>query len=226
MKHLIVDGVYAHFANIEDTTDFSHAEKQIKEYTTVVEKFKKAGYKTIKTHISATSGVLAYEKWHGFNTIVRVGVGLYGMWPSVELARLWQKKVTLLPVMRHISHIAQVKNIPVGESIGYGLSYKVKKEMTTAIIPQGYSNGVNRLLSNTGSVLIHGVRAPIVGRVAMNMFVVDVTHIKGVGPEDEVVILGSQKREAVTAEEIAEATQTINYEVTTRINPLLPRVIV
>lgn len=225
MKHIVVDGVYAHFANIEDTADFSHAQKQITEYAEIIEKFKRAGYKNVKTHISATSGVLAYEKWHGFNTIVRVGVGLYGMWPSVELQKLWQKKITLLPVMRHISHIAQVKKIPKGESIGYGLSYVVKKDMVIAVIPQGYSNGVNRLLSNKGSVLIRGTRAPIVGRVAMNMLVVDVSHIPGVLSEDEVVILGSQKKETITAEEVAILTTTINYEVTTRVNPLLPRVI-
>ena len=98
--------------------------------------------------------------------------------------------------------------------------------MTIAVIPQGYSNGVSRLSSNNGEVLIKGKRAKILGRVAMNMFVVDVSQIKGVKPEDEVVILGTQKGEVIMAEDIAKITQTINYEVTTRINPLLPRVII
>lgn len=226
MKNLSIDGVYAHFANIEDTTDFTYASKQIKAYEKVIEQFKNAGYKNIKTHISATSGVLAYEKWNGLHNIVRVGVGLYGMWPSEELQKIWKKKIELNPVMRYITHVAQVKDIQVGESIGYGASFTTRKNMTTAVIPQGYSNGVSRLSSNNGEVLIKGQRAQIIGRVAMNMLVVDVSHIKGVKPEDDVVILGAQKGEIITAEDIAIATQTINYEVTTRINPLLRRVII
>jgi alanine racemase len=225
MKNIVIYGVYAHFANIEDTTDFSHAQKQITAYEQAVKQFKENGYKSIKTHISATSGVLAYEKWKGINNIVRVGVGLYGMWPSEELAKLWQRKITLLPVMRHVTHVAQVKELTKGESIGYGLSYVAKNNTMIAVIPQGYSNGVNRLLSSKGRVLIKGKSAPILGRVAMNMFVVDVSMIKGVKPEDEVVIMGTQKGEEITAEEVAGATDTINYEVTTRMSALLPRII-
>lgn len=226
MKHITVDGVYAHFANIEDTTDLTHANKQIAAYHTALEACHAHGYKNIKTHISATSGVLAYEKWTGAHSIVRIGIGMYGMWPSVALQKAWQKKITLMPVLRWVTHIAQVKKIPAGESIGYGLTYITKKEMMIAVIPQGYSNGLTRFSSSNGDVLIHGKRAPILGRIAMNMFVVDVTAIKGAKSEDEVVILGQQKGEAITAEEIALKTQTINYEVTTRLSPLLPRVII
>lgn len=226
MKHIVIDGVYAHFANIEDTTDFTYAKKQIKDYETVVTQFKNAGYKNIKTHISATSGVLAYEKWNGYNSIVRVGIGLYGMWPSEDLRKMWQKKIELKPVMKYVTHIAQIKNIPIGESIGYGTSYTTRKDITTAVIPQGYSNGINRLSSNNGHVLIKGKKAPIIGRVAMNMFVVDISGIKGVKTEDDVVIIGQSGKEVITAEDIAKETKTINYEVTTRISPLLPRVVI
>jgi alanine racemase len=233
MKNISIDGVYAHFANIEDTRptasgnaiDLSYANKQIAVYEDVVNLFKNAGYKNIKTHISATSGVLAYEKWKGLHNIVRVGVGLYGMWPSLALQKLWQKKITLMPVMRFVTHIAQVKTIPAGESIGYGLSYMTRRDTTIAVIPQGYSNGISRLSSSNGEVIIKGKRAPILGRVAMNMFVVDASHIKGAKPEDEVVILGTQKGETISAEDIAKQTQTINYEVTTRMSALLPRIV-
>ncbi len=225
MKNLSVDGVYAHFANIEDTTDFTYASKQIKAYEEAVQLFKESGYKNIKTHISATSGVLAYEKWKGLHSIVRVGVGIYGMWPSDELRMIWKKKIELKPVMRYVTHVAEIKTLPVGESIGYGTSYTTRKDVTIAVIPQGYSNGISRLSSNNGAVLIGGKRAPILGRVAMNMFVVDVTGIKGVKPENEVVVLGTQKGETITAEAIAKETQTINYEITTRMSALLPRII-
>ncbi len=225
MKNIVVDGVYSHFANIEDTTDFSHADKQIKTYEKIVKQFKNFGYKNIKTHLSATSGILAYEKWNGFNNIVRIGIGLYGMWPSEELHKMWQKKIILLPVMSYITHVAQIKELPTGESIGYGLTYKTKNKTIIAVIPQGYANGMNRLSSNNGNVIIKGKKAPILGRVTMNMFVVDVSDIKGVKPEDEVVILGFKGKVVITAEDIAEETKTINYEVTTRISPLLSRIV-
>jgi alanine racemase len=224
MKNIYVDGAYAHFANIEDTNDLTHATKQINAYGDAVKLFKESGYKNIKTHISATSGVLAYEKWKGLHPMVRVGIGLYGMWPSIELEKAWKKKIELKQALRWVTHVAQVKTIPKGESIGYGLTHMTRKETVIAVIPQGYSNGVIRLSSSNGEVLIKGKKAAILGRVAMNMFVVDITHIKGVKPEDEVVILGIQKGESITAEDIAKQTQTINYEVTTRLNPLLPRV--
>ncbi len=225
MKNLMIDGVYAHFANIEDTTDFTYASKQIKDYEDVVKLFKENGYKNIKTHISATSGVLAYEKWRGLHNIVRVGVGLYGMWPSKELEKIWKRKIELKPVMKYVTHVAQVKNIPIGESIGYGTSYTTRKNIITAVVPQGYSNGIVRASSNNGEVLINGKFAKIIGRVAMNMMVVDVTDIKGVKPGSEVVVIGAQKGVTIDACDIALKTDTINYEVTTRISPLLPRII-
>lgn len=225
MKNLMIDGVYAHFANIEDTTDFTYASKQIKDYEDVVKLFKENGYKNIKTHISATSGVLAYEKWRGLHNIVRVGVGLYGMWPSKELEKIWKRKIELKPVMKYVTHVAQVKNIPIGESIGYGTSYTTRKNIITAVVPQGSSNGIVRASSNNGEVLINGKFAKIIGRVAMNMMVVDVTDIKGVKPGSEVVVIGAQKGVTIDACDIALKTDTINYEVTTRISPLLPRII-
>jgi alanine racemase len=225
LKNIICDGAYSHFANIEDTTDFSHGQKQIDTFKSVVEQFKNAGYKNIKNHISATSGILAYEKWKGIHDIARIGVGLYGMWPSVELEKIWKKKITLKPVMRYVTHVAQVKNLPKGHTVGYGLTYVAKSDIKIAVIPQGYADGLTRTLSNNGEVLIRGMRAPILGRVAMNMFVVNVTDIKGVKTEDEVVILGTQKSEVITAEEIARNMGTINYEVTTHLSPFLPRIV-
>lgn len=225
MKSLVVDGVYAHFANIEDTTDLSHAQKQIDAYEKVLKIFHENGFTKIKTHISATSGILAYEKWKGIHDIARLGVGLYGMWPSTELEKSWKKKITLKPVVRHVTHIAQVKDLPKGHTVGYGLTYKAKEDIKIAVIPQGYADGVVRALSSKGVALVRGKRAPIIGRVMMNMLVLDVSHIKGVKALDEVVLLGKQKGEEITAEEIAKLSGTINYEVTTRLSPLLPRII-
>jgi len=225
LRNIEIDGVYSHFANIEDTMNFTHAQKQIDMYHAYVEIFKKNGFSNINTHISATSGILVYEKGNGLHSIVRLGIGLYGMWPSEHLEFLNKKKITLKPVLKWVTHIAQVKILPANHPIGYGLTFITKKVTKIAVIPQGYSDGLPRSLSNNGEVLIRGKKAKILGRVAMNMTVVDVSNIRDVAPEDEVVILGKQGAIEIAAEQIATESGTINYEVTTRINALLPRVI-
>ena len=115
--------------------------------------------------------------------------------------------------------------MPKNHPIGYGLTYITPKPTKIAIIPEGYSDGYDRGLSNIGEVLIQGRRCKILGRVAMNMFVADVTHLKNIKNEEEVVLLGEQGKEKITAEEIADHLGTINYEITTRISPLLKRII-
>lgn len=225
MKNIVIEGAYSHFANIEDTNDFSHAQKQIDTYSEVVSIFNKYGLSKIQTHISATSGVLAYEMGSAKNSIVRIGIGLYGMWPSAELQRKWQGKIDIKPAIRWVSHIAQVKKLPKDHTIGYGLSYKTVRPMTVAVIPVGYSDGLTRSLSNIGEFIIGGIKVQILGRVAMNMVVVDVSEVPDVASGDEVVILGRQGDYEIKAEDLALKMDTINYEVTTHINPLLPRVI-
>ena len=235
-KNLKLYGMYAHFANIEDirptkqsfgqALHFSHAKKQIDKYEKAIALAKRAGLSGFNTHISATSGLLVYEKNKGINSLVRLGIGIYGLWPSEEIKKLGGSTAKLKPVLSWKTHVAQVKMLPKGETIGYGLTYKTKSSTKIAVIPQGYADGFPRSLSNKGEVLIGGKRCKILGRVSMNMCVADVTHLKNVKQEDEVVIVGRQGKEEITAEEIAEKSGTINYEATTRLSPLLPRIIV
>ncbi len=225
--HIKITGMYGHFANIEDTTDFSHAQKQIDAYERMQKIAAVAGYSDLKTHISATSGLLSYEKDTGKNPIIRLGVGAYGMWPSETLQRQYGKKgFELLPVLSWKTHVAQVKVLQSGLTVGYGLSYKTQRETRTALIPQGYADGFPRSLSNCGMVLIGGRRCPVIGRVSMNMFVVDATNVPEMKEGDEVVIIGGQGDKNITAQEVAERSNTINYEATTRISAILPRIIV
>jgi alanine racemase len=229
-ENIVVDGIYAHFANIEDTSDFSHAQKQLDLFAQAKGIFEKNGYTGLETHISASSGVMVYEKNKGKSSLIRPGIGLYGMWPSEDLEKRFdspagEEKFRLKPVMRWITHIAQVKTLPENHSIGYGLTYITSRPTKIAVIPQGYSDGYDRGLSNIGEVLIGGERCKILGRVAMNMFVADVSNLKKAKANDEVVLLGRQGKEIVTAEEIAAHIGTINYEITTRISPLLPRTV-
>jgi alanine racemase len=235
LKNIILDGVYSHFANIEDTMNRTHADRQVDTYNKCVEIFRANGYQNlpaltreqagINTHISATSGILVYEKGENLHSIVRLGIGLYGLWPSEHLEYLNKKRINLKPVLKWVTHVAQVKVIPANYPIGYGLTYITRKATKIAVIPQGYFDGLTRLLSNNGEFLIKGKKVKIIGRVAMNMTVVDVSNIKDVKADDEVVIIGMQNKAKITAEEVAKKMNTINYEVTTKISALLPRVI-
>ncbi len=228
---IILDGIYAHFANIEDTRDFSHAQKQIDLFEQAKQLVTDAGYK-VHTHISSTAGSLVYEKTNHQNDVVRFGIGLYGMWPSGYLRADMESEIKLKPVMRWITKVAQVKTLPADHPVGYGLTHITDKETQVAVVPVGYYDGYDRGLSNKGEVLIGGSRCKVIGRVAMNMIVVDITahlesvHPRGVQVEDEVVLLGTQGDETITAEEIAGHIDTINYEITTRINPFFARLII
>lgn len=220
--HLAPISAYAHYANIEDTTDLTHAEAQEAAFEQAFLKLK-TRWPGLRRHLSATSGLLTRPNEE--NALVRLGVGLYGLYPSAPLARS-HAHLDLRPVMRWVSHLAQVKTLPGGHPVGYGLTYRTARETKIGIVPQGYSDGYDRGLSNVGEVLVHGRRCPVIGRIAMNMFAVDLTPAPEARAEDEVVLLGSQGDDRITAEEIAAKLGTINYEVVARISPLLPRTLI
>lgn len=213
---------YAHYANIEDTTDLTHAVAQDEAFEGAFAKLQ-ARWPAIERHISATSGHLTRP--NAQNAVVRLGIGLYGLYPSASLARS-HAHLNLKPVMRWVTHLAQVKTLPDGHPVGYGLTYRTARPTRVGIVPQGYSDGYDRGLSNVGEVLVHGRRCPVIGRVAMNMFAVDLTPAPDARAEDEVVLLGAQGEDRIAAEEIAAKLGTINYEVVARVSPRLPRVVV
>ncbi|HOX61016.1 MAG TPA: alanine racemase [Candidatus Magasanikbacteria bacterium] len=225
LKHIEVVSAYSHFANIEDTVDDTHARKQIETFENAVEILRANGFEKIQTHMSATSGALVFEGRELRSQIVRIGIGLYGLWPSEALEKKYSKKLKLTPVMRLVTHVAQVKELPPGHTVGYGLTFTTWRKTRIAVIPLGYSDGLDRRMTNNGNVLIQGKRCPIIGRVAMNMFVVDVTRVPNVRANDEFIIIGKQKNETISAEEIAKNIDTINYEITTRLSPLLPKIL-
>jgi alanine racemase len=210
--------VYGHFANIEDTTDLTHAQAQMEaldEALTMARRW----WPELGHHVSATSGLLTVER---DGELVRLGIGVYGLYPSAALART-HADLGLRPVLRWVSHLAQVKLLPAGHPVGYGLTYVTSRPTRVGIVPQGYADGYDRGLSNSGEVLVRGRRCPVIGRVAMNMFAVDVSAVPEAGAEEEVVLLGAQGEERISAEEIAARLGTIPYEVVSRVSPLIPR---
>lgn len=225
-KNLVLEGIATHFANIEDTTDHSYANFQLKNFKNIARKIESA----IKTkipikHCANTAATILFPETH--LDMVRIGIGIYGMWPSNETyvsALTLGKKIALKPVISWKTKIAQIKIIPEGSYIGYGCTYKTTAPVRIAIIPIGYYDGYDRKLSNNAYVLIRGKRASIRGRVCMNIIMADVTDIKDAKLEDEVVLLGKQGREKITAEQMASWVNTINYEMTTRINERIPRI--
>mgnify|MGYP005846494821 CR=1 FL=1 len=224
-NNIEIEGFYSHFANIEDTNDRSHAENQILAFQNAERIMRKYGYDNAISHISATSGILEYDQYTNKHYLVRLGIGLYGLWPSKELAEKHYKDITLKPVISVKSILAQIKTLPPNHTIGYGLTYITEKEMKIGIIPFGYSDGISRSLSNKGFVLIQGKKCKILGRISMNMMVVDLSEVQNAQLEEEVVILGKQGSEEIAAEDIATLAGTINYEILAQINPKIVRII-
>lgn len=223
--YLKVEAIYGHFSDADSKDGLRHSQKQLK---TLVEAQKvlseSLGYLP-PYHLSASAGFIIDQKHNWGSCILRLGISLYGLWPSPDLKNLYGKKITLKPVLNWKTKIAQIKTLPANHPIGYNLTFVTKKDTKVAIIPQGYSDGYDRGFSNNDKVLIRGQFCPILGRVAMNMFVVDITHLKKVSLEDEVVLIGKQQTKNITADDLAKTINTINYEIVARISPLLPRII-
>lgn len=224
---LSLKGLYGHLANSKDMFDRKHTGKQLALYEEAVNMVHAHGWTDISTHLSASGGVLSLQHTKYEHQLVRIGAGLYGLWPSEEFDKqVSMQGYELKPVLRWVSRVAQVKEFPAGSTIGYGLTYITKKPTRMALIPQGYSDGYDRRLSNCGEVLVQGKRCPVRGRIAMNMFMVEVTQLAEVRAGEEVVLIGDQGDEHITVDQIASKIDTIGYEVTARISPLLPRVII
>ena len=225
--YLVLEGTATHFANIEDTTDHSFAYEQLRIFNEYNDILTANGFRpTLRTIANSAAGIL----WpHTHCELVRAGITCYGMWPSTECyvsARLLGKDVDLRPALTWKTLIAQIKTVPAGSLIGYGCTYETTHESRIAVLPVGYYDGYDRAMSNLAYVLIRGKRAPVRGRICMNMCMVDVTDIPDAEPGDDVVLLGRQGGECLSAEQLATWAGTINYELTTQIQTNIPRIAV
>lgn len=218
-----IEGIYTHFAAAESlTTNKNYTAKQIDAFVEWEKAFRASGLEPIAHTAASAAGLVCSESHFG---MIRAGISLYGLWPSPEIAKA-SSAIRLRPALTWKSVVGDVKPVPVGSLIGYDCTEAVKRDSTIAIVPVGYWHGFPRHLSGKGEVLIGGKRAKVLGRVSMDMIVVDVTEHESVATGDEVVLIGRQGNELITAEEVATKADTINYEIVTRINPLIPRLFV
>jgi alanine racemase len=217
LRALKIEGVFSHFSQAE-SVDGAYTQKQLKIFTEVTERLRAAGIAIGLTHFANSAATITMPA--AYFEMVRPGIMLYGVYPSPEMA----KQIELKPVLRWITEILQLKKVRAGTAISYGQTFVTNRESLIATLPVGYADGYPRVLSNRGAALVRGQRAPIVGRVCMDLTMLDVTDIRNVRQGDEVVLLGRQGDAAISADEMAAWADTISYEILTSISVRVPRV--
>jgi alanine racemase len=226
--HLYLCGISTHFAGAESVANYFRIQNQNSEFQEALELAESVFGDRPPAHAASSAAFLTFPEFQ--YDMVRIGIALYGFWPSRETYIGYAKSNGLNtdhdPLKRVISWKSEVmstKWVEEGEFIGYGNVYLAGRQMKIATIPIGYTHGFGRNLTNTGFVLIRGERASVVGLVNMNMITVDVTDIKGVKKGDEVVLIGRQEGDEITVASFGEMTNNLNYEVLTRLPSSIPR---
>ena len=215
---LCIEGLFTHFARA-DETDRSPAMIQLDRYLRFSEMLQNAGVEISIRHCSNSAGIIRVPEAN--LNVVRAGITIYGIYPSDEVEK---DIVRLKPAMELKSHVSYVKKVAPGVQISYGGTYVTEKETIVATIPVGYADGYPRLLSNKGWVLIHGQKAPILGRVCMDQFMVDVSHIADVCAGDEVTLMGRDGDQEITVDMLGELSGRFPYEFVCDIGKRVPRV--
>lgn len=216
--NIALEGLFTHLARA-DETDKAKANAQIQKYNSFVKRLNEENINIPVKHVSNSAAII--ELPDANLDLVRAGITLYGLWPSSEVSK---EIIPLYPAMKLVSHVSFVKELEKDREISYGGTYVTKETRIIATVPCGYADGIPRGLSNKGYVLIHGAKAPITGRVCMDQFMVDVTDIPNVNVRDEVVIIGSQGDNTITAEEVGDISGRFNYELVCEISKRVPRV--
>lgn len=220
MKNVCMEGIFTHFAKA-DEVDKGFTQKQIQDFLWMTKELKKKNVEFQYEHCANSAAIIDVQDAN-FD-LVRAGIATYGLYPSEDVHK---ENVGLKPAMALKSHVAFVKNIETGTPISYGGTFVAERPMTIATIPVGYADGYPRNLSNVGYVLIRGKKAPIVGRVCMDQFMVDVSEIEGVSFGDNVTLIGRDGNETITVEDLSELSGRFNYEFICDLGKRIPRVYV
>ncbi len=216
LPNLQAEGLFSHFA-CADCEDLTAARQQARLFDEFDAMLKARGLELPIRHMNNSAGIMNFANKY---EMVRSGIVTYGLFPSDEVA---PAALPVKPVMQWVTRVAYVKTLPAGRAIGYGAAYTTTRETVVATLPVGYADGYRRSLSNVGYVLIHGKRAPVLGRVCMDQIMVDVTEIPDVQLDDKVILIGPSGDREITVEDMAAATGTINYEIVCGLSRRIPR---
>ena len=222
LKNLRVDGLMTHLAAADDLKQDPFTDEQVRRFDECANVFQEKGFHPSYRDMANSPGAVGHPNTRG--NMVRIGGILYGLGGDILPAEM--DKPTLLPVMSLYSRIALLKTVSAGETLGYSRTFRTDRDSIIATVPIGYQDGYLRLLSNTGRTIVNGEYAPVVGRVSMDWILLDVTGIADCKLGDKVTLIGSEKGLSVTAEEIAQKTGTISYEVSCGISSRVPRIYV
>jgi alanine racemase len=216
LPHLEVEGLFTHFA-VADEPDNPFTGVQIDRFESARAALRSAGIEPPVVHACNSAGLMLHPRAH--YSLVRAGIALYGLPPDPKVR--WP--VELVPALSWRTRVSMVKTVPAGSPISYGCTYRTQRTERIATLPVGYADGYSRLLSNRAEVLIHGRRCPVVGRVCMDQTMVRLPDDLEVRPGDEVVLIGKQGTEKISASDLAGLIGTINYEIVCAIGRRVPR---
>lgn len=217
LPNVFAEGLFSHFATA-DESDLTKAEKQRELFKNFITMLSDRGVEIPVKHLNNSAGIMVFDETFD---MVRSGIVNYGLYPSDQVDR---SLLDIKPAMEWKACISHIKTLDAGREISYGGTYITEKETVVATIPVGYADGYPRCLSNMGRVIVNGQYAPILGRVCMDQFMVDITGIPGVKPEDEVTLVGRDGNAVLTMEEVSELAHSFNYELPCRVARRVPRV--
>ena len=226
-EYLDFKGFCTHYAGIESLSNQFRVKKQLEKFETLYQKTIKSGIVPELRHTACSAAALAFPET--VMDLVRVGTAQFGMWPSPDIYNLHlqqtgKKRGALLKrVLTWKTDVMHIKHVKKDEFVGYGTSYQAPKDMKIAVLPLGYSNGYPRALSNKGEVIIRGKKAPVVGLINMNVFMVNVSRIGEVEVGDEVILIGRQDKHVISIRSFSEFTNAINNELVSRLPDAIPR---
>jgi len=225
--HIVFEGLCTHLGGAETLANKFKIDKQIIRFNEFLHRCKEFGYEPKLRHMASSAAAFAYPETR-FD-MVRIGVSQYGFWPSpdIRMHHLQESGKEQEKALRRIftwkTDIMDIRKVDPGEYVGYGTAYQAVQETRIAVLPLGYSNGYPRALSNNGHVLIHGKKAPILGLINMNLFMVNISHIPEATVGDEVVLVGRQKNNLIGVGSFTEATHLLNNEMLSRLPAAIPR---
>jgi len=229
-QYLTFKGFCTHFAGIENLSNQFRIQNQLSSFEDLYQQAVQSGITPKLKHTACSAAALAFPET--VMDMVRVGTAQFGMWPSPDIYNLHLQQIgkkrdaPLKRVLSWKTDVMHIKEIKKDEFVGYGTSYRAPRDMKIAVLPIGYSNGYPRILSNKGEVIIRGKKAPVIGLINMNVFMVDVSHITGVEVGDEVTLIGRENNHVISIRSFSEVTNAINNELVSRLPNAIPRIAV